>query len=99
MVSKGESDEEPALQVRCDLAPVLCWFDRLGTNEGIAKHLNFGDDLRFVLNRHGFHWSNIGASDFHVLEADAVYGDVPIGIEPTAWAIHWSIHGSIPRVR
>ena len=50
-------------QARIDLAASFRWAVRHGFNEGICNHFSLavGDD-QFLINAHGYHWSEITAS-------------------------------------
>src|SRR3546814_1967591 len=51
---------------RVDLAAALRWAVRMGFHEGICNHFSAvipGADDRFLINPHGYHWSEVRAGD------------------------------------
>jgi ribulose-5-phosphate 4-epimerase/fuculose-1-phosphate aldolase len=89
-------------QTKIDLAAALRWAVRMGFHEGICNHFSAvipGEDDRFLINPHGYHWSEVRASDLVEVDADgkAVNGKEPP--EPTAFFIHYHIHRNVPEAK
>ena len=76
------SDEE-LQQARIDLAASFRWAVRHGFNEGICNHFSLavGDD-QFLINAHGYHWSEITASSIMLANYDGtiIEGDRDVGL-------------------
>ncbi len=93
------SADDVRSRCRVDLAAALRWAVRLGFHEGICNHFSAvipGANDRFLINPHGYHWSELRASDLVEVDADgnAVDGREPP--EPTAFFIHYHIHRLVP---
>ena len=63
-------------QARVDLAASFRWAVRHGFNEGICNHFSLavGDD-QFLINAHGYHWSEITASSIMLADYDGTIID------------------------
>ena len=88
---------------RVALACALRWAARLGLHEAVANHFSLavnGAGARFLMNPGGRHFSRVRASELLLLDAgdDATMtrADAP---DPTAWALHGSIHRHVPGAR
>ncbi len=86
----------PALQaLRADLALALRAADHHGLSEGVCNHFSVAlpdGSERFLINPRGLHWSEIGADDTVLVDAQ---GTVLAGrhrVEPTAMFIHAAVH-------
>jgi ribulose-5-phosphate 4-epimerase/fuculose-1-phosphate aldolase len=93
---------DPAWQVRGDLAAALRWAVRYGLHEGICNHFSLalpGTADRFLVNPQGLHWSEITASDLVVVDADGRVVEGRHTVEPTAFFIHSRIHRANPAAR
>jgi len=90
------SDEE-LQQARIDLAASFRWAVRHGFNEGICNHFSLavGDD-QFLINAHGYHWSEITASSIMLANYDGTIIEGDRDVEPTAFYIHSRIHKMCP---
>jgi len=84
-------------QARVDLAASFRWAVRHGFNEGICNHFSLavGDD-QFLINAHGYHWSEITASSIMLADYDGTIIDGDRDVEPTAFYIHSRIHKACP---
>ncbi len=84
-------------QARIDLAASLRWAVRHGFNVGICNHFSLavGDD-QFLINAHGYHWSEITASSIMLAEYDGTIVEGDREVEPTAFYIHSRIHKACP---
>ena len=89
-------------QARIDLAAAFRWAARLGLNEGIDNHFSAaispsGD--RFLVNPHGFHWTELRASDLVLADKDRNILEGEHQVEDTAFFIHSRIHLGRPKAR
>jgi ribulose-5-phosphate 4-epimerase/fuculose-1-phosphate aldolase len=85
---------------RAELACAFRWTARLNMHEATANHFSAAvsdDGHAFLINREGFHFSEIRASD--LAHVDSRSSEQPEGLDPTAWAIHGAIHRNNPEVR
>ena len=88
-------DRAEVAALRGDLALALRAAAFHGLSEGVCNHFSValpGEEDRFLINPRGLHWSEIGADDIVLVDAD---GQVLAGrhpVEPTAMFIHASIH-------
>jgi ribulose-5-phosphate 4-epimerase/fuculose-1-phosphate aldolase len=88
-------DRAEVVALRGDLALALRAAAFHGLSEGVCNHFSValpGEEDRFLINPRGLHWSEIGADDIVLVDAD---GQVLAGrhpVEPTAMFIHASIH-------
>ncbi|XOV87527.1 MAG: class II aldolase/adducin family protein [Pseudomonadota bacterium] len=81
------------LALKADLAAAFRLADHFGFSEGICNHFSvMTDDARFILNRHGIHWSRLTQSDMLVVDP----ASPPEGVEITALNIHGAIHAAHP---
>ncbi len=89
---------------RIDLAVALRWAARLGLNEGVDNHFSMAvaDDSgevtgdRFLVNPHGWHWSEITASSLVLCDAEGAVLEGENTVEDTAFYIHSRIHLQVP---
>lgn len=91
-------------QARIDLAAALRYAVRLGLNEGIDNHFSCAvspEGDQFLVNPHGFHWSELKASDLILADKDRNILDGKPGhfVEDTAFYIHSRLHLNQPRAR
>ncbi len=89
-------------QARIDLAAAFRWAARLGLNEGIDNHFSAaispsGD--QFLVNPHGFHWTELRASDLVLADKDRNILEGEHQVEDTAFFIHSRIHLGRPKAR
>lgn len=85
-------------QARIDLAAAFRWAVRHGLHEGICNHFSLavGDD-QFLINAHGYHWSEITASSILLAHYDGAIIEGDREVEPTAFYIHSRIHKACPQ--
>lgn len=95
------TDIEPKLRI--DLAAAFRMAAYLDWHEGIANHFSVavsGNGKQFLMNPKWRHFSLIRASELVLLDAgDKETMNRPDAPDPTAWAIHGSIHAQIPGAR
>jgi len=88
--------DDPAIHaLRVDLALALRAAAHHHLSEGICNHFSValpGADDRFLINPRGLHWSEIGAGDIVLVDADGALLAGRHPVEPTAMFIHASIH-------
>jgi ribulose-5-phosphate 4-epimerase/fuculose-1-phosphate aldolase len=87
-------------RTRAELACAFRWTARLDMHEATANHYSAAvsdDGHEFLINREGFHFSEIRASD--LAHVDSRSAEQPEGLDPTAWAIHGAVHRNNPDVR
>lgn len=92
--------ESTVTATRVELACAFRWTARLDMHEATANHFSAAvsdDGHEFLINREGFHFSEIRASDLAHVNSHA--SERPEGLDPTAWAIHGAIHRNNPGVR
>jgi ribulose-5-phosphate 4-epimerase/fuculose-1-phosphate aldolase len=96
MGTMRELDSLPATEraARVDLAAAFRLAVRMDLHEGVCNHftLMLPDGKRFLLNRHGLHWSEVSASNLLVLDADGNVLEGEGEFEKTAFYIHSRIH-------
>jgi ribulose-5-phosphate 4-epimerase/fuculose-1-phosphate aldolase len=90
---------------RIDLACALRWAARLGLHEGVCNHFSLavadedgfvrGD--RFLINPHGWHWSEVTASSLVLCDAEGRVLEGGNTVEPTAFFIHSRVHLKAPQ--
>ena len=86
-------------QLRIDLAAAFRLAARLDWHEAVANHFSVATsaDGRYILmNPMWRHFSALCASDLQRLDSQAVPN---AGIDPTAWAIHGTMHAQVPHAR
>ena len=88
---------------RIALACAFRWAARFDMHEAVANHFSIAVDeagTKFLMNPRGRHFSRIRASDLLLLDAEddetMARPDAP---DPTAWALHGSIHRRVPHAR
>jgi ribulose-5-phosphate 4-epimerase/fuculose-1-phosphate aldolase len=89
-------------QLRIDLAALFRIAAKLGWPEAVANHASVAldaDGRRFLMNPRWRHFSSLCASDLQVLDASAAPEDLPPNLDPTAWAIHGTMHAQLPQAR
>lgn len=98
-VSMSPSPDDARRECRVDLAAALRWAVRMGFHEGICNHFSAvvpGETDRFLINPHGFHWSELRASDLVEVDSEGNAMDGREPPEPTAFFIHYHIHRLVP---
>lgn len=82
-------------RLRADLALALRAAAHHGFAEGVCNHFSLalpdGSD-RFLLNPRGLMWSEVGADDIVVVDAQGAVLDGRHPVEPTAMFIHAAVH-------
>ena len=88
---------------RIALACAFRWAARFGMHEAVANHFSVTVNragTRFLMNPKGRHFSRIRASELLLLDAgDDETMARPDAPDPTAWALHGSIHRRVPHAR
>ena len=90
---------------RSELAAGLRWASRLGFSEGVDNHFSMaipdGDGIirgkRFLINPHGWHWSEITASSLVLCDELGKVLEGENTVEDTGFFIHSRIHAKLPR--
>lgn len=98
--AKNQNTAPDIATTRAELACAFRWTARLDMHEATANHFSAAvseDGREFLMNREGFHFSEIRASD--LAHVDSRAAEQPAGLDPTAWAIHGAIHRNNPDVR
>lgn len=93
---------ETIATLRADLAAVFRIAARLDWPEAVANHLSVAtsaDGRQFLINPRWRHFAGIRASDLLLLDAKASAGSLPPDLDPTAWAIHGTMHARLPQAR
>jgi len=94
--------DERIREARIDLAAALRLAARLGLHEGICNHFSYmvpGSDALFLINPHGYHWSEIKASHLLLLDREGRLVEGESAPEPSAYYIHWRLHRGLPHAR
>ena len=88
---------------RIALACALRWAARLDMHESVANHFSVAVNetgTKFLMNPKGRHFSRVRASELLLLDAeDERTMSRPDAPDPTAWALHGSIHRRVPHAR
>ena len=88
---------------RIALACAFRWTARFDMHESVANHFSLAVDeagTKFLMNPRGRHFSRIKASELLLLNAeDEETMARPDAPDPTAWALHGSIHRRVPHAR
>jgi ribulose-5-phosphate 4-epimerase/fuculose-1-phosphate aldolase len=88
-------DSLPVRKLRADLALALRAADYHGLSEGVCNHFSIalpdGSD-RFLINPRGLHWSEVGARDIVLVNAEGQRLAGRHEVEPTAMFIHAAVH-------
>ncbi|NDV00211.1 class II aldolase/adducin family protein [Pseudoroseicyclus tamaricis] len=98
---KDEAINETAL--RQDLAAAFRLCHRFGWSESVGNHFSAAvsaDGRRFLLNPRWQHFATIRASDLLLLDTeDESVMEGPEAPDPSAWAIHGTMHRELPEAR
>ena len=89
-------------QLRVDLAALFRIAARLGWPEAVANHASVAVDAggrHFLMNPRWRHFASLCASDMQLLDAAAQPQNLPPDLDPTAWAIHGTMHAQLPQAR
>jgi ribulose-5-phosphate 4-epimerase/fuculose-1-phosphate aldolase len=88
--------DSPAVRaLRADLALALRAADFHGLSEGVCNHFSValpGGSDRFLVNPRGLHWSEVGARDIVMVDAEGRRRAGRHEVEPTAMFIHAAVH-------
>jgi len=93
---------EATAQLRVDLAAVFRIAARLDWPEAVANHCSVAtsvDGHCFLINPRWRHFGALRASDLLLLDSRARPESLPQNLDPTAWAIHGTMHAELPRAR
>ncbi|WP_157018909.1 class II aldolase/adducin family protein [Mesorhizobium xinjiangense] len=99
-----ESAETQELRrLRQDLAAAFRLCHRFGWSESVGNHFSAAvseDGRKFLLNPRWQHFATIRASDLLLLDAeDPGVMDRPEAPDPSAWAIHGTMHRMLPEAK
>ena len=86
-------------QLRIDLAASFRLAARLDWHEAVANHFSVAtsaDGRYFLMNPMWRHFSTLCASDMVLLDSQA---PPSADMDPTAWAIHGTMHAQVPHAR
>lgn len=89
-------------QLRVELAALFRIAARLGWPEAVANHASVAIDAggrHFLMNPRWRHFASLCASDMQLLDAAAQPQELPPELDPTAWAIHGTMHAQLPQAR
>jgi len=90
-------------QLREDLAAAFRLCHRFGWSESVANHFSaaVSDDGRtFLINPRWQHFATITPDDLQVLDADdPTVMERPDAPDPSAWAVHATLHRELPQAR
>jgi len=89
-------------RLRRDLAAVFRIAARLGWPEAVANHCSVAaseDGRHFLINPRWRHFALLRASELLLLDSRAPVQSLPADLDPTAWAIHGTLHAELPRAR
>ena len=89
-------------QLRIDLAALLRIAAKLDWPEAVANHASVAIDAggrHLLMNTRLRLFSSLFASDMQRLDAAAKPQDLPPELDPTAWAIHGTMHAQLPQAR
>jgi ribulose-5-phosphate 4-epimerase/fuculose-1-phosphate aldolase len=87
-------------ELRTDLAAACRLAARFGWQEAVANHVSLAvsdDGRRFLMNTRWRDFAALRASELALLDAGAAV--MPPQIDVTAWAIHGTIHATLPQAR
>jgi ribulose-5-phosphate 4-epimerase/fuculose-1-phosphate aldolase len=97
-----EVDRATERALRIELAALLRIAARLGWSEAVANHASVALDAAgryFLMNPRWRHFGLVRASDLQRLDAEAAPQALPADLDPTAWAIHGTMHAQLPQAR
>ncbi len=89
-------------ELRVDLAALFRIAAKLDWPEAVANHASVAIDAagrHFLMNPRWRHFGSLRASDLQLLDAAAPPGELPPDLDPTAWAIHGTMHAQLPQAR
>ncbi|SLN76800.1 aldolase [Oceanibacterium hippocampi] len=100
----GTNTDDIVRRGRVELAAALRWADRLGLSEGVCNHFSLVvpdedgalNGRRFLINPHGWHWSEVTASSLVLCDADGTVLEGDNEVERTAFCIHSRVHLGVP---
>ncbi|MCR9073232.1 MAG: class II aldolase/adducin family protein [Alphaproteobacteria bacterium] len=98
-----DANLETTVRLREDLTAAFRLCHRFGWSESVGNHFSaaVSDDGRFfLLNPRWRHFASIRPSDLLLLDAeDATVMERPDAPDPSAWAIHGTMHRELPEAR
>ena len=104
--SRPAVDGSPDISFAEERIALTCafrWAARYNLHESVANHFSLSVDevgMRFLMNPRGRHFSCIRASELLLLDAGHPSTlQRPDEPDPTAWALHSSIHRNVPGAR
>ncbi|MBT8153882.1 class II aldolase/adducin family protein [Epibacterium ulvae] len=90
-------------QLRQDLAAAFRLCHKFGWSESVGNHFSAAvseDGRQFLLNPRWQHFATIRASDLLLLDVDDdTVMSSPNAPDPSAWAVHGTLHGAVPQAR
>ena len=94
---------EDLATLRQDLAAAFRLCHRFGWSESVGNHFSAAvsaDGSKFLLNRRWQHFATIRASELLLLDAaDTAVMEGPDAPDPSAWAVHGTMHRALPQAR
>jgi ribulose-5-phosphate 4-epimerase/fuculose-1-phosphate aldolase len=103
MLSVTSREDADQRQARTDLAAAFRLAVEFGWHEAVANHFSLAvspDGKQFLMNPKWRHFSRLRGSDLLLLDADdQTTMSQPNAPDPSAWAIHGSIHRRLPQAR
>ena len=103
MTAAGDLSDREIYDLRVDLAAAFRLAAQFGWHESVGNHFSAAvsaDGKRFLLNPRWKHFATMRASDLLLLDADCPdVMDRPGAPDPSAWAVHGSLHRASPQAR
>ncbi len=97
------SASETLTELRQDLAAAFRLCHKFGWSESVGNHFSAAvseDGRQFLLNPRWQHFATIRASDLLLLDVDDdTVMSGPNAPDPSAWAVHGTLHGAVPQAR
>ncbi len=97
------SASETLIELRQDLAAAFRLCHKFGWSESVGNHFSAAvseDGRQFLLNPRWQHFATIRASDLLLLDVnDDTVMSGPNAPDPSAWAVHGTLHGAVPQAR
>lgn len=98
-----EVEGEDLARLRQDLAAAFRLCHRFGWSESVGNHFSAAvsaDGSKFLLNPRWQHFATIQPGDLLLLDADdTAVMDGPDAPDPSAWAVHGTMHRALPQAR
>lgn len=97
------SASETLAELRQDLAAAFRLCHKFGWSESVGNHFSAAvseDGRQFLLNPRWQHFATIRARDLLLLDLDDdTVMSGPNAPDPSAWAVHGTLHGAVPQAR